>query len=572
MERHKIGPDGARIDEVGGDPLSISDIAIYEAAAYKLSQMRVPLLLRHGNSRERVFFAFFDGTGNDLVSDREHATNVGKLTSQMLDPSRDRRVAVGYVAGPGTQANLIGRLADGAVGYTYDDRLKKMYGYLVDAVEEWRRTDPGVDISVISTGFSRGAEQAAGFTRMVHELGVQIGERDGTHQLISPGTIPQVVGLFDPVGTGHPHAHDRRLPPSVVSGFQIYARDERRNLFPATQIIRPGQSVDGRFLGVVVPGAHSDIGGGYHADGLSVINGNLMTDFINAHSEVPLLERQPEPLDPSRYVISHSDEHAFFYRTSHFTQNGERDVLGAEVSPSNCRPVIYCEPPAPLDPALAERIASAPVSAQEPAVPMQLADIHLASPRTAPIGQRQGRSAVQVFPATDGEAFTFTPGPMAADASRVTAVPDRSNPALPRNDPRHEQHPDHRMYQSIYLQMGELHARHGIDLSKAHLERVSAAALVEAKRGHMTSVTDIEFGKGPKGEFRPILHVMQAFDGNVDDPRTRWASFDASQAVMQSVEQTIAPLEAANDHLQQRQLGREQELAPQPDVGLSMRM
>jgi hypothetical protein len=97
-------------------------------------------------------------------------------------------------------------------------------------------------------------------------------------------------------------------------------------------------------------------------------------------------------------------------------------------------------------------------------------------------------------------------------------------------------------------------------------------ALFEAKRGHVTPVTAIGFGKGAQGEFCPAFHVMQAFDGNVDDARTRWASFDASQAVMQSVGQTIAPLEATNEHLQQRQLGREHELARQPDVGLSMRM
>lgn len=65
----------------------------------------------------------------------------------------------------------------------------------------------------------------------------------------------------------------------------------------------------------------------------------------------------------------------------------------------------------------------------------------------------------------------------------------------------------------------------------------------------MTSVTDIEFGKGPQGEFWPIRHVMRAFEGNVEDPRTRWASFDAPQAIMQPVEQAVAPLEAANDHL-----------------------
>jgi hypothetical protein len=46
------------------------------------------------------------------------------------------------------------------------------------------------------------------------------------------------VGLFDAVGTGEPvREHDRRLPPSVISGFQIISADERRGLFKSDRII-----------------------------------------------------------------------------------------------------------------------------------------------------------------------------------------------------------------------------------------------------------------------------------------------------------------------------------------------
>lgn len=72
--------------------------------------------------------------------------------------------------------------------------------------------------------------------------------------LREPATVIQVVGLFDPVGTGEPRHHDRRLPPSVVPGFQITADDERRNPFPSARVMDPGVTDGGRFLDVTVAG------------------------------------------------------------------------------------------------------------------------------------------------------------------------------------------------------------------------------------------------------------------------------------------------------------------------------
>ncbi|MGO4782137.1 DUF2235 domain-containing protein, partial [Lysobacter sp. 2RAB21] len=75
------------------------------------------------------------------------------------------------------------------------------------------------------------------------------------------GQVPQAVGLFDPVGTGEPRNHDRRLPPTVMSAFQITAEDERRDQFKSTNILHDGFAEDRRFLNVTVGGAHSNIGG-----------------------------------------------------------------------------------------------------------------------------------------------------------------------------------------------------------------------------------------------------------------------------------------------------------------------
>ncbi|MEE7547077.1 DUF2235 domain-containing protein [Xanthomonas sp. Kuri4-1] len=331
-DSHRQEADGLLADGVSHYPASEAQLQSYTAASEALAQFRSPRLLEDGNPDQRLFVAAFDGTGNDAEKDPLHATNVAKIHDQILDRnlSGDTRIVPGYVAGPGTQNGTIARTTDGARGHTYDERLEEMYKLFIDQAALWRRENPNARIAVADIGFSRGAEQAAGFSRLVHERGIQdpsgaeyTRDRDGqvigVHYakppLVEPGQVPQAVGLFDPVGTGEPvEQHDRRLPPSVICGFQLIAADERRGLFKATHIIDPGLSADGRLLGVVVAGAHSDVGGSYHRDGLAIRSGNLMTDYLNSLSETPFLEKRAEPLEPGRNVVHRSEEGMLLYR------------------------------------------------------------------------------------------------------------------------------------------------------------------------------------------------------------------------------------------------------------------
>jgi len=250
-----------------------------------------------------------------------------------------------------------------------------MYLQFVKQSAAWLKENPDADIRIAAIGFSRGAEQAAGFTRLVEERGIRNPEgaqvtRDGDGRVLhvnyvgpplrEPGTVIQAVGLFDPVGTGEPRDHDRRLPPSVVSGFQITADDERRNLFPSTRMLDPGVTDGGRFLNVTVAGAHSDIGGGYTQDGLGIRSGNLMIDYLNGLSDRPFLDKREEPDDPARNVIHRSEEHQFFYRTSVYDNAGTRGAR-EELAPSNlCR--VDCLDALPRNEALAAGLAWRPVA------------------------------------------------------------------------------------------------------------------------------------------------------------------------------------------------------------------
>lgn len=362
-ESHKRSSDGQLLDGVRGHTPFPIDMRVYQSTINESRDFNVPLITPSDETHVRVFIANFDGTGNDMVSDPAHMTNVGWMHDQLRRRSKDGVVASHYLQGPGTQSNGLVKLYDGATGSTYDSRLEEMYERLLKQAHAWVVSDSGVEIWVIVTGFSRGAEQGAGFSRLLHERGIQ--DIDGRklirHALgqdeeiftrppiAAPGSVPQSVALFDPVGTGKPHRRDRHLPSSVVSGLQITARDERRNAFPSSLIIPLGMSEDGRFWNFEVPGSHSDIGGSYHEDGLSILNGNYMAQYINAHFPEPIIELRDPPADPTRYVIHHSEEHLWIYWTTVFERDGQRDVVGAQVSPPHCRFVVLCAPPDAMD-------------------------------------------------------------------------------------------------------------------------------------------------------------------------------------------------------------------------------
>lgn len=549
---------------------------------------------------------------------------------------RNPNVYVEYLEGPGTQSNAVVRVVDGALGYTYDSRLEAMYELFSRQARDWLKEDPRAEIRVLATGFSRGADQAAGFTRMVHERGIKdpraidrADHRDGPDEvavprplLVSPGRIPQAVALFDPVGTGTPHRRDRHLPSSVVSGFQIVARDERRNQFPSSQIIPQGMSADGRFLGVTVPGAHSDIGGSYHVDGLARLNGNLMADYINALSDVPLVHKRELPSDPERYVIHRSEEHLFIYGTSTFERDGMRDVMGAQISPPHCRLVVTCAPPDPVDPVLAASLGERrPVGQLSMAVayatsrefPMQAPDhrameqpparrfydldrshaignIPLPGERMLPgwsppspavSGGRYVDHAHEPVPGHPGSrhdaSMSRERAPLHAHDSIHVASPQmgaaRGRSELPEAmpssppDPRHPQHPAHAMYRSVRGQLHELYAEQSISLSDTRLENMTAAIMADARRANITRVTSMEFSYDDND--RPdVNRYIFVYNGDPRRDGTPESSTDVQAASVTPPEQSYQQFHQAAEHHHERALQRQLQQAREHSHGM----
>ncbi len=497
VEKHKRDSKGRLRDDVRTDPVTAADRKAYTKAAQEVGDLSVPRMFNSSDPHSRFYIANFDGTGNDLWKDPEHATNVGKLHLQLAETGkREPRIHSGYIKGAGTQEGVIARTIDGATGGSYDERIEWMYFEFITQVKKWLDADPDADIRILATGFSRGAEQAAGFLRLVHERGIQnpLG-REAIHHAFGPDTyewhLPPLrepgktlmsEALYDPVGTGAPNNHDRQPTSAMASGIQITAEDERRNAFPSTQIIPPGRSADDRFVGMTLPGAHSDIGGSYHQNGLSILTFNIVADYVNALAGEAVAHRLMVPTDPGMFVIHRSEEHLRIYSTSEFRHDGYRDIMGSQASPPHCndkRKIILCAPPDRFDPRLEDQVGPRyPVGVHGPDAIRELSDLA---------------------------------------------------------------HPDHDMYRSASVQLMELHVRAGIDLNRSQVDQLTAGLVIEAKRGDMTAIEDVQFGKDFSPE-RPTLQAFEVFGDDVDNPRSRTASIDALKAL-------DVPLEASNQQL-----------------------
>lgn len=359
-DRH---PDGVRVD-----PATPADLATFDTARREIDRMQAPLLHRGSDPNSRMFVMAFDGTGNDMTTQpRDHWTNVALLREQ-VDALGSPNLRVGYVPGPGTQEGKVAALIDGIRGHTFESRVEEGYHQFVLQAKKWLADNPGADISVVAAGFSRGAEQAAAFTRLVHERGIQdpdsaVYERNSAGMitgvtytrppLVAPGEVKQAAMLLDPVGTGAPMDHDRRLAPSVLGGLQISALHEQRDQFKSTEALEPGLSADRRFLQVWVAGAHSNIGGSYVANGLSDRSFNLMADYLNNLADPPFLAKRAESQDPALNVIHRSYEHQWVYTQRGF-QDGVRDVVERLAPEAACRPAPRtCFEREPLDTRLA---------------------------------------------------------------------------------------------------------------------------------------------------------------------------------------------------------------------------
>lgn len=252
---------------------------------------------------ERLFIAVFDCSWKNASKGPSEPTTVRQIYLQLQTAEKqDGQLHAEYVATDCARDNWFASRDHGRS--IRENRVAQMYQRFGAQSARWLRQDPQARITLLSLGGSWGAMQAAEFSSEIARRGIrEHGAPDGV--LVAPGQTAQAIALLDPVGTASP---DLRLPASVISGIQFTALDEHRSAFQSVQLMGRGISPDGRFAGVFVPGAHSDVCGGYFRNGLSTRTANLLIDYINGLSDRPLLTKQPEPTDPRLDVIHHSEE------------------------------------------------------------------------------------------------------------------------------------------------------------------------------------------------------------------------------------------------------------------------
>ena len=311
--------DSKTDDEVEHTPATTADLETYKTAQQAMAKLPVPLFYQAKNPHDRLFIAALDCDWRAAAKGPDYSSLVWDFHLQIkgIAPSLSKNIRSDYVRTKCVNQNWFNLSEEDAIK-AFDLKIEEMYQKFIGQSELWFKEDKSADIRLVVLGYSWGAEQAAAFTRMVHERGIRKPKSApmkkalaansaagaANELLVKPGQTPQAVALLEPVGTV---LHDLRLPPSVLSGFMIVAKDERRDLFASVSIIKQGMTDGDHFLGVTVAGSHADVGGGYHRNGLSIRAGNLMVDYLNAFSDTPYLKKSVEPSSPGMNVIHRSE-------------------------------------------------------------------------------------------------------------------------------------------------------------------------------------------------------------------------------------------------------------------------
>lgn len=259
---------------------------------------------------ERIFIAVFDCSWRHASKGPSEPTTVRRIYLQLgVAEKADPRLHAEYVATDCARDNWYLNPDHGRS--VMQARLEYMYRALVAQSARWLARDAQARIAVLNLGGSWGGVQAARFANVLARRGIRKPGVDADRRgaadalLVAPGQTAQAIALLDPVGAAD---SEFRLPPSVVSGIQFTAMDEHRPAFKSAQIIGKGMSADGRFMGLFVPGAHSDVCGGYIRDGLEIRTANLLIDYINGVAVSPWLTKRAEPDDARFNVIHHSED------------------------------------------------------------------------------------------------------------------------------------------------------------------------------------------------------------------------------------------------------------------------
>lgn len=271
------------------------------------------------DSNRLVFFAAFDGTGNDRNDPTRPETNVSRIERAM-----DSALASGnqgqtfYRRGPGTSGNRAEQIGDTITGASVEQTARVGY----EAFADYVRSNPGKEITISGIGFSRGAATLSAFSNMVYTEGVPDlssarivdfvnGKEVVSYEryLIQPATADLgLLVMLDRVATGNARTPAlQELPPAQnMRILSIQALDERDNLFRIDSFRdKATGQLDPRVTEIWIPGVHSDIGAGYKDNGIAL---NVLVGFREfiASSGQPIGALRPEDSADGKSLAIHN--------------------------------------------------------------------------------------------------------------------------------------------------------------------------------------------------------------------------------------------------------------------------
>ena len=233
--------------------------------------------------KELQFGVFFDGTGNNRQVDMQCAdddyepTNIAKLFE--LYPQQDALgLGKAYIKGIGTYDDDLacesGEKADysnleQAFGLKVNSRIEEAVQYVSTFLDRFAGGYNRIDLVLDIFGFSRGAATARALVNRLHRLKKMPNNAYWSNKQVIIKI--RFCGLFDTVGSiGLPGDEDNmsfNLNLGWTSAKAVYhltAFHEVREYFPLSSIRTNINKLPApHFEEEVLPGAHSDIGGGY---------------------------------------------------------------------------------------------------------------------------------------------------------------------------------------------------------------------------------------------------------------------------------------------------------------------
>lgn len=231
---------------------------------------------------------FFDGTGNDMNSPDTYS-NVAKLYQAYK--ADDETVFALYKRGVGTDGGILDDVDGKAFGAGAEARVEGMLWEMKEAMDTYRKGAGGgelPDTIVLDVfGFSRGAATARLFVNVLKQQAYTF---DAPYEELTPDKFSlHFLGLFDTVGSfGYP-GNDTDpgkcfvIEPKWVEGKVVHlvADDEYRENFDLQSLFDSQTDVPcdmerGPLCERIVPGAHSDVGGGYSSGQEHGCNGNQL--------------------------------------------------------------------------------------------------------------------------------------------------------------------------------------------------------------------------------------------------------------------------------------------------------